>query len=115
MTDPGARPHLVRIQRATVSEDTYGGETKTWHDHATGYARLSHGTNQERREAAQENASQVATFDFDWNPTIAATLPSDRLYVFSTVWDIVSAVVVGGNRAVNITAIANLNAVDVDS
>ena len=110
----GDRPHLVRIQRATTATDDYGQGEQTWHDLATGWARVRYGTGQERREAAQENASQAATFEFDWNPTLAAVKPSDRLYVFDTVWDVASAVTIGGNREVHITAVANLEAV-IDS
>jgi head-tail adaptor len=110
----GERPHLVTIQRAVTVTDDYGGESKTWHELATGYARLSYGTGQERREAAQENASQAATFEFDWSPTIAAVKPSDRLYCFDTVWDVASAVTIGANEEVHITAVANLEA-EIDS
>jgi head-tail adaptor len=114
MTDPGERPHLIRIQRATIAGDNYGGGAKTWHDHTTGWAKISYGTGAERREAAQENASQAATFMFDWNPTLAAVLTTDRLYVFDTVWDITSRAIIGGNREVHLTAVANLDAV-IDS
>lgn len=114
MTQPGERPHYVLIQRAVTSADDYGGETKTWHTQATGYAAVRYGTGQERREAAQENASQAATFEFDWSPTLSAVQPTDRLYCFDTVWDVASAVVVGANRDVHITAIANLDA-EIDS
>jgi SPP1 family predicted phage head-tail adaptor len=114
VTDPGKRPHFVTIQRATATDDGYGGEVRTWHDHATGWARLRYGTGQERREAAQENASQTVTAEFDWNPTLAAVTTEDRLSLFDTVWDITSNIVVGGNDEVHITAVANLNA-EVDS
>lgn len=114
MTDPGERPHLVTIQRATVATDDYGGEVRTWHDHATGWAKIAYGTGQERREAAQENASQTATFMFDWNPTLAAVTTKDRLEIFSTVWDITGNVTIGINRESHITAVANLNA-EIDS
>lgn len=114
MTDPGQRDHLVLIQRAISSSDDYGGETKTWHELARGYARVRYGTSEERRQAAQENAAQVATFEFDWNPTVAGTRPTDRLYVFGTVWDVASAVIVGHQKEVHITATANLEA-EIDS
>ena len=108
--DAGNRPHLVRLQQATITTGTLGGETKTWHDIGTAWAAILYGTGQERREAAQENASQAATFMFDWSPQTAALRPTDRLYVFDTVWDIASAVVIGGNREVHVTAVANLDA-----
>lgn len=108
--DQGQRPHLVRIQRATTVVDDYGGETLTWYDYATAWAQVLYGTGQERREAAQENASQAATFDFDYNPDVAAIRPTWRLYCFDTVWDVSSAVIIGANRAVHVTAVANLDA-----
>lgn len=114
MTDQGARPVYVRIQRSTVVTDDYGGETPTWHDLATAWAAVRYGTGQERRQAAQENASLAATFEFDWSPGLAAVQPTDRLYAFDTVWDVASAVVIGANRDVHISAVANLDA-EIDS
>ncbi len=110
MSDPGKRSHKVIVQRAVVATDYYGGETKTWHEIATGWATVLYGNGQERREAAQNNASVPATFIFDWNPTMASVKPTDRLYCFSTVWDIASAVTIGINAQVHITALANLDA-----
>lgn len=114
MSQPGQRPHLVEIQQAVTVTDDYGGESQTWHTSATAWAEVRYGTGQERREAAQENASQAATFVFDWGPETAAIRPTWRLYCFDTVWDVASAVVVGANREVHATAVANLDAA-VDS
>jgi head-tail adaptor len=116
VSDPGDRPHLVSVQRASVTVDTYGNETPGWGALTTAWARVRYGTGQERREAAQERASQAATFEFDWNPTLAALTPKDRLVVFETAWDIASAVVIGGNYEVHVAAVANLDAeLGVDS
>jgi head-tail adaptor len=109
VTDPGERFHLVTIQRATTTTDNYGGEVRNWSNVGTAYAAVLYGTGQERREAAQDNATQAATFNFDWNPTVAAIRPTDRLFCFDTHWDVSSAVVIGGNREVHVTAIANLD------
>lgn len=106
----GRRPHLVTIQRATITPDDYKNEVRTWHTHATAYARISYGTGAERREAAQENANQTATFEFDWNPTLAGVTAKDRLSAFDTVWDITGTVTIGANRESHITAVANLDA-----
>jgi head-tail adaptor len=114
MKQAGERPHYVVIQRATVTQDDYGTEIATWHDLATGYAAIRYGTGQERREAAQESAAVAATFEFDWNPTIAAVRTTDRLYCFDTVWDVASAVTIGANFEVHITTTANLDA-EIDS
>lgn len=114
MIPAGERPHLVIVQQAVTVTDDYGGETKTWHEIARAYARVRYGAGQERREAAQESASIAATFEFDWAPVLAAMRPTDRLYCFDTVWDVASAVTIGENSDVHVTAIANLEAV-VDS
>lgn len=114
MTDPGQRPHLVTIQRAIVAEDDYGGETRTWHDHLTAWARVRYGLGEERRVAEQENASQTAIFDFDWSADLASVTMKDRLRVFSTSWDIIGNVTVGNNRDILISAVANLDA-EIDS
>lgn len=107
--DPGERFHLVTIQRATVTSNDYGDEIRNWGDIGTAYAAILYGSGQERRDAAQENATQAATFNFDWNPTVAGIRPTDRLICFDTAWDVYSAVVIGGNREVHVTAVANLD------
>lgn len=112
--DQGQRPHLVRIQQAVTATDDHGGETKTWHDIGSAWAKFFPGSGQERREAAQENASITAVFNFDWSPAVAGIVPTDRLYAFDTVWDVVSAVVLGANKDVDVTAVANLDA-EIDS
>lgn len=115
MRQAGERPHFVTIQRqGTPTDDGYNPIPGVWHDVATGYARIRYGTGQERREAAQENASIAATLEFDWSPTLAATRPTDRMLVFDTAWDVASAVTIGANEEVHITAVANLDAV-IDS
>lgn len=111
----GQRPHLVTIQRqGSPSDDGYNSIPGAWATHATAWARVRYGTGAERREAAQENATQAATFEFDWTPTLAAVRPTDRLICFDTAWDVASAVTVGGNDEVHITAVANLDA-EIDS
>lgn len=112
--DPGNRPHLVRIQAPVTATGTLGGETHTWHDEGTAWAAVLYGTGQERREAAQENATQQATFNFDYSPETAGIRTTWRLYVFDTVWDVHSAVIIGANRDVHVTATANLDA-EIDS
>jgi head-tail adaptor len=107
MSQPGEYPNLVVVQRAVTSTDDYGGETKTWHTHHTDWAKFLPGPSEERRQAAQENAEIAATFEFIWNPTIAATRTTDRLYYLDTVWDIHGVVVLGANQRVQITGKAN--------
>lgn len=81
MSDPGERDTLITIQRGTPTKDDYGGETMTWATLTTAYARVRFGNGQERREAAQERATQAATFECDWNPTLAGVTVEDRIFV----------------------------------
>lgn len=104
--DPGARPHLVVIERNTPTTDGLGQETPVWAEYHQAWARVRYGTSAERREAAAEAATQVATLEFDWSPELAAVTAEDRMLFNGFAWDIVSAVLIGGNREVHVTAIA---------
>jgi head-tail adaptor len=98
MTDPGQRDSLVTFQRGTPTGDDYGGETISWATLTTAYARVRYGTGQERREAAQESAAQAATFECDWNPTLAGVLLTDRISWDGDFWDITSRSPLGHNE-----------------
>lgn len=98
MTDPGYRESLVTFQRGTPSTDNYGGETLTWATLITAYANVKYGNGQERREAAQEGAAQAATFECDWNPTLAGVLLTDRISWDGDLWDITSRSPLGHNE-----------------
>jgi head-tail adaptor len=101
MTDPGQRDSLVTFQRGTPTGDDYGGETISWATLTTAYARVRYGTGQERREAAQERASQAATFECDWNPTLDGVAVNDRLFINekpTEFWDIISPSPLGHNE-----------------
>lgn len=106
MKGAGARPHRVQFQRYTATTDDYGGEVETWADYGPAmFARVVHGSGQERREAAQENASVTATFYVLRTPTTAALNPKDRA-VWNGPWDITSAVPsLQFQREIEITAI----------
>jgi head-tail adaptor len=98
MKDPGLRDTLITIQRGTPSTDDYGGDTMSWATLTTAYARIRYGSGQERREAAQERATQSATFECDWNPTLDGTQLNDRLFVNeypTEFWDIVNKAPLG--------------------
>jgi head-tail adaptor len=106
MTDPGARPFLIAIERQSAAIDD--GFTKVpgaWAPYTTAWARVRYGTGAERREAAQETASQAATFEIGWSPKVAATLPIDRIVVSGAKWDISSVITIGLNEEVHITAV----------
>lgn len=101
----GARNRRVTLQRFTATESEMGGDVEAWTDYTTAFARVLHGSGQERREAAQESASVAATFYVLRNPLTAALNPKDRI-VWGGNWDIVSAVPsLQFNREIEITAI----------
>jgi len=96
MTDPGQRDSLITFQRGTAVPSDYTDEsTMTWATLTTAWARVRYGTGQERREAAQERASQAATFECDWNTTLATVAINDRISWDGDFWDITSRAPLG--------------------
>lgn len=85
--DPLAANARIAIQRATTVTDEYGDETEAWTLYAEAFAQVRFGSSQERREAAQEVASQTATFVVLWSPTLAAVTPQDRIS-WNGEWDV---------------------------
>jgi hypothetical protein len=100
MNDPGIRETLVTIQRGTLVSNDYG-ETLDFSSPtlvATAYARVRFGSGEERREAAQERAVQAATFECDYNGTLAGVQLNDRLFINefpSEYWDIINKAPLG--------------------
>lgn len=86
----GQRSYVVTFQRATTAEDDYGQPIETWADHATATARVRFGTAQEKREAAQESASQTATFECLRSTLIDQVTVKDRIVFDGSDWDITS-------------------------
>lgn len=84
----GRRDQLVTLQRYTTTQDDYGEETQTWADLGDEWAAVFFGRGSERRQAAQEQATQIATFQMLSNPVTAALLPSDRIVHAGANWDI---------------------------
>lgn len=89
-----ARLHMIEIERATVTTDPYGDEQQTWAAYATVLATVRMGSGRERREAAQEAATQTATFVVNWSPAMEAITPQDRIVWGpddeTNKWDIIS-------------------------
>ena len=90
--NPGERTALVTFQRGTPVEDDYTSEShidwnKLQFSHQA-WAKITYGTGQERREAAQESASQVATIMCLWTPALADVGAKDRAIFGGSVWDI---------------------------
>lgn len=101
----GQRNRMIAFQKATVTEDAYGGEQSAWSDYATTFAEVRFGTGQERREAAQEQAGQSATFIVAWSPALADVKLRDRITFDGGNWDITSVAPVGLNKELHFTAV----------
>jgi SPP1 family predicted phage head-tail adaptor len=97
MPSASERTELIVFQRATTADDDYGQPVETWADYATRRARVRFGTAQEKREAAQESASQTSTFECVRSSTLDGITTKDRIrYLPSaddpdvlSAWDIV--------------------------
>lgn len=100
-----SRLDQIVVERATVVSDDYGADTQTWTPYYSGFADVLMGSGQERREAAQERASQTATFILVWSPLTAAIRPSDRVQ-FEGVWDVTGVAEGRGfRRQIQVTAV----------
>jgi SPP1 family predicted phage head-tail adaptor len=86
----GDRSYVVTFQRATTTEDDYGQPIDTWADYVTATARVRFGTSQEKREAAQESASQTATFECLRSTKVDSVTVKDRIVFDGSDWDITS-------------------------
>jgi uncharacterized phiE125 gp8 family phage protein/SPP1 family predicted phage head-tail adaptor len=84
----GQFDRLVTFQRATVTTDTYGGETLTWGDVEQAYARVRFGLATEQRQAAQEGGTQTATFEVTPTTALLAVTLKDRISFDGSDWDI---------------------------
>ena len=85
----GKRNTLITLQRATMVKDDHGGETPSWAEYCEEWASVSFGSGQERREAAQESATQTATFRVLAHPLTLALAPTDRVAGYlGANWDI---------------------------
>lgn len=95
----------VMFQRQLLaSTDDYGAETYEWADYVGAWAAVFFGTGDERREAAQENATVAATFRVLSTPKTRTISVTDRIEFQSAYWDISSAIPLGLNDGVEIVA-----------
>jgi len=86
----GDRSYVVEFQRATTADDDYGQPIETWSHYGTATANVRFGTAQEKRQAAQESASQTATFECLRTTTVDAVTVKDRIVFDRSDWDITS-------------------------
>lgn len=85
----GERDQLIRVVRPVTATDDYGAEIEgstTLIEEA--FARIKYGFAQEKREAAQEGASQTATFEVVPTVALEATRLTDRIEFDGSDWDI---------------------------
>jgi head-tail adaptor len=91
----GERTTLVTFERGTPVGDDYTDEKSIdWNDlqlEVTVMAKVLYGTGEERRQAAQEGATQAATIMVNWTPTLAGVVAKDRATFHAVAWDIDSA------------------------
>ncbi|KQM88652.1 hypothetical protein ASE67_02615 [Sphingomonas sp. Leaf23] len=88
----GPRDRRISIERRTVTSDDYGGEVETWTQIVQPWAKITYGTGQERRVAAQESATLTATFRIREDSIAATITPLDRILFDGATWDIASSV-----------------------
>jgi SPP1 family predicted phage head-tail adaptor len=91
MPSASQRTELIVFQRATTTEDDYGQPIETWADYVTRRARVRFRTAQEKREAAQEAASQTATFECVRSADLNAVTLKDRISYLGSAWDITAS------------------------
>jgi head-tail adaptor len=109
----GNRPHGIVIQRQTVTgQDAFGADIVDWSTWTTEYSAIFYGSGREQREAAQENASQSASFEVLSHSKTRAISVTDRLCYPVTdpdptnwpVWDIQAVNDIDFNKGVRVTA-----------
>lgn len=87
----GKRAYTVLFIGAATSTNDYNETVEDWTSPttlATVTAAVSFGTAQEKREAAQESASQTASFECLRTPTLDAIPMTARLSFDGSQWDI---------------------------
>lgn len=83
-----ARQTLVSFQRAVTAENDLGEAVSTWQQLGQAKARIYWGRGDERRQAAQEQGVQAATFEVLANSMTRALAITDRIIADGRVWDI---------------------------
>jgi head-tail adaptor len=95
----GRRIHSIQFQRLAASEDALGGtDGSNWTDLFSSRrpAAIYFGTGAERREAAAEKATLVATFNVLADSCTRTVTAADRIEYGGSTWDITSVTPIGG-------------------
>jgi SPP1 family predicted phage head-tail adaptor len=85
------RRYAISFIAPVVTTDEYNEPVEDWDEPttlATVRARVRFGSSQEQRQAAQESASQTATFECVRSATLDAVTVKDRIQYDGSDWDI---------------------------
>lgn len=88
----------ITFERASVVLDDFGGEIETWAPLGARWANVNYGKGQERREAAQLNATVPATFRVRRDTLTKTITPRDRIAFAGATWNIIGAPVMTPER-----------------
>lgn len=100
------RPHKIEIQRAGPPvDDGYTTTPGDWSLWCQEFAAIYYGTGTEQRQAAQEQASQSATFEVLSNAKTRAVSVGDRVVFDGGTWDITAHNDLGFHDGVRITTV----------
>lgn len=91
MVTSSQRQYVIGFVSASTSTNDYNETVENWASPTlltTATARVRFGTAQEKREAAQESASQTATFECLRTPALAAVPMTARIVFDGSQWDI---------------------------
>ncbi|MFL6862602.1 MAG: head-tail adaptor protein [Allosphingosinicella sp.] len=91
----GSRDRRIRLERPTEGETPLGADLGGFEEAGETFARVTWGRAGERRQAAQDGASLVATFTVLRTALTAAVAPSWRIVFDGGTWDIGDAVPIG--------------------
>ncbi|MBX7496766.1 head-tail adaptor protein [Qipengyuania sp. 6B39] len=84
----GRRDQLVKLERATVTQDAYNEDVESWGTIGQEWAAVFYGQGSERRQAAMEQGQQAATFNMLSNPVTQGLRLTDRIAHAGAAWDI---------------------------
>lgn len=87
----GKRAYSIAFVRAAVTTDEYNASVENWASPTTLVtvtAQVTFGTAQEKREAAQQSASQAASFECLRSPTLDAVTMKDRVSFDGSQWNL---------------------------
>lgn len=100
------RPHLITIERAGPDiDDGYTTVPGAWEEWCREWAAIYYGTGTEQRQAAQESASQAASFEVPANSKTRAVSVTDRIVWDGGEWDITANIEIDRGAGRRITAV----------